>query len=192
MPSSQDKRSSRAASPLATDLDAGPSLAGVVAAGVEAYDRTRHLPRLLPLPAAELADHSAPARRRIVARLARALRAERNRGRAGHWTYDLNRHIALSQAYAAERQALEPGARGTRPPRPVAAARPKREPPPARRRRLEALWEALLSGGGAAGRDPSSSPAPSGRPRSSARPSDSRRPGPISRGNPRAKDRSGS
>ena len=42
-------------------------------------------------------------RRAILTRLARALRAERNRGRAGHWTYDLNRHIALKQAYAAER-----------------------------------------------------------------------------------------
>jgi hypothetical protein len=42
----------------------------------------------------------------IVARLERALRAERNRGRSGHWTYDLNRHIALHQALAAERQRL--------------------------------------------------------------------------------------
>lgn len=33
-----------------------------------------------------------------IARLMRALRTERQRGKAGHWTYDLNRHIALSQA----------------------------------------------------------------------------------------------
>jgi hypothetical protein len=43
----------------------------------------------------------------IVARLARALRAERQRGRAGHWSYDLNRHIALAQALDAERRRLE-------------------------------------------------------------------------------------
>ena len=43
----------------------------------------------------------------ILDRLERALRAERNRARSGHWTYDLNRHIALRQAYLAERQRLE-------------------------------------------------------------------------------------
>jgi hypothetical protein len=70
------------------------------------YDRDRHLPRVLPVSPADLADDSPAARRRIVARLARALRAERIRGRAGHWTYDLDRHIALAQAYAAERRHL--------------------------------------------------------------------------------------
>ena len=45
-------------------------------------------------------------------RLARALRSERSRGRGGHWTYDLNRHIALSQAYAAERRDLDLLTRG--------------------------------------------------------------------------------
>jgi hypothetical protein len=89
-----------------SQLKARTTVAGVVAAGAEQYERDRHLPRLLPLMPSEIADNSAGARRRIVARLARALRAERMRGRAGHWTYDLNRHIALSQAYAAERNAL--------------------------------------------------------------------------------------
>jgi len=42
----------------------------------------------------------------ILARLERALRAERNRARSGHWTYDLNRHIALRQAYLAESERL--------------------------------------------------------------------------------------
>ncbi|MEI2384614.1 hypothetical protein [Breoghania sp. JC706] len=46
--------------------------------------------------------------RLVVARLARALRGERRRGLAGHWTYDLNRHIALLQAYRAERALLKP------------------------------------------------------------------------------------
>jgi hypothetical protein len=78
----------------------------VLAAGAELYRRERHLPRLIAITPSELADSSPAADRRIVARLARALRSERTRGRAGHWTYDLNRHIALHQAYAAERGRL--------------------------------------------------------------------------------------
>ncbi len=31
---------------------------------------------------------------------------ERRLGRAGHWTYDLNRHMALAQAWKAETEAL--------------------------------------------------------------------------------------
>lgn len=78
----------------------------LVARGVEPYDRLRHLPRVLPVGPLELTDASPEGRRRTLARLARALRAERNRGRAGHWTYDLNRHIALAQAYESERRLL--------------------------------------------------------------------------------------
>lgn len=71
-------------------------------AGAVLYDRGRDLARLIhldpfdPVPTGEAATEA------ILGRLRRALRAERNRGRAGHWTYDLNRHIALRQAYAAE------------------------------------------------------------------------------------------
>ncbi len=86
---------------------AAASIEAVTAAGVEAYVRQRHLPRVLPVGADEVADESSAGRRGIVARLARALRAERSRGRAGHWTYDLNRHIALRQAYLAERRWLD-------------------------------------------------------------------------------------
>jgi hypothetical protein len=94
-----------------TDRDAirrraAKSYDSLVARGIEPYDRTRHLPRVLPVDAAELTDASHEGRRRTLARLARALRAERNRGRAGHWTYDLNRHIALAQAYESERRLL--------------------------------------------------------------------------------------
>jgi hypothetical protein len=79
------------------------SLSALFEAGATTYDRRRHLARLIPLMPGELEDARPAARRAILARLARALRAERNRGRAGHWTYDLNRHIALRQAYVAER-----------------------------------------------------------------------------------------
>ncbi len=85
---------------------AAAAIEAVTASGVEAYVRQRHLPRILPVGPDEIADESVAGRRRIVARLARALRAERNRGRCGHWTYDLNRHIALRQAYLAERRWL--------------------------------------------------------------------------------------
>jgi hypothetical protein len=42
------------------------------------------------------------------------------RARSGHWTYDLNRHIALRQAYRAEteRLALLRGAKAPLAPRP--------------------------------------------------------------------------
>jgi hypothetical protein len=49
-----------------------------------------------------------------VALLARELRAERALGRAGHWTYDINRHIGLMQAYKAETAGLA-ALRGHRP-----------------------------------------------------------------------------
>ena len=88
-------------------VEAATALDGLIERGAEAYDRRLHLPRLLPLGPAELADDSPTAARMILKRLARALRNERNRGRAGHWTYDLNRHIALSQAYAGERRRLQ-------------------------------------------------------------------------------------
>lgn len=84
---------------------AGRSIAGRIDAGRDSYDRTRHLPRIIPVGPDEVADQSPAGRTAILQKLARALRAERTRGRAGHWTYDLNRHIALSQAYAAERRA---------------------------------------------------------------------------------------
>ena len=82
----------------------------VVVRGSEKYQRDRHLPRVLPVGPELMAAKSDADRRALLARLARALRKERNRGRAGHWTYDLNRHIALAQAYAGERKLLTPRA----------------------------------------------------------------------------------
>jgi hypothetical protein len=79
----------------------------VVATGRDLYERERHLPRCLPVGPDEIADRSIAGRRRILARLAQALRSERSRGRGSHWTYDLNRHIALALAYAAERRDLD-------------------------------------------------------------------------------------
>ena len=65
------------------------------------------LVRLLPMWPAEIADLSLSGRARIVARLARALREERRRGKAGHWAYNLARHAQLGSVWRQERAALE-------------------------------------------------------------------------------------
>jgi hypothetical protein len=56
---------------------------------------------------AEIEDVSIQGRTRLVALLERALRAERRRGLAGHWTYDLARHIQLLEAYRTEMRVLQ-------------------------------------------------------------------------------------
>jgi hypothetical protein len=75
-----------------------------VKAGVAHYDRTRHLPGLIGIDPGILSGGEAMPKAVIVEKLKRALRAERQRAKAGHWTYDLNRHIALRQALTAERE----------------------------------------------------------------------------------------
>lgn len=71
------------------------------------YDRARDLPHLLPLWPSEIADQSLQGRERIIQRMRRALRQERCRGLAGHWTYDLARHSALLRAYKHELALLD-------------------------------------------------------------------------------------
>ncbi|MDQ0315110.1 hypothetical protein [Amorphus orientalis] len=56
------------------------------------------LASLIPVSEEELRMPTPAVHREVRARLARALRAERRLGRAGHWSYDLNRHLALKQA----------------------------------------------------------------------------------------------
>ncbi len=60
------------------------------------------LMRLLPLWPHEVSDRSPAGRRRLLAVLRRALRAERRRGLAGHWSYDLSRHAQLLAIYRLE------------------------------------------------------------------------------------------
>ncbi len=71
------------------------------------YDRTAQLPKLIGLWPHELADTSEAGTARVVALLRKALRGERQRGLAGHWTYDLNRHLALIEALREERDRLK-------------------------------------------------------------------------------------
>ena len=68
--------------------------------------RAAALARLLPLWPQDLRDVSLQGRRLIVRRLAKALRAERQRGRGGHWAYSLARHAALAKALQDEYAAL--------------------------------------------------------------------------------------
>ena len=67
-----------------------------------AYDRRVELARVLPLWPHEIEDETAAGRTRIIVKLRRALRAERRRGIAGHWTYDLGRHMELLRLYRLE------------------------------------------------------------------------------------------
>jgi hypothetical protein len=97
---------------MATELEArlrgsvGAALARVVATEADRYQREHALPRLLPIGPDLLADPGRAARLHVLKLLARALRGERSRGRAGHWTYSLDRHLALITAYRAEKAAL--------------------------------------------------------------------------------------
>jgi hypothetical protein len=81
-----------------------PSLAQKPAA--RPYDRLAQLPRLIGLWPSEMQDYSAAGTSRILALLRKALRSERARGRSGHWTYDLNRHLALAESLKAEQSHL--------------------------------------------------------------------------------------
>jgi hypothetical protein len=66
------------------------------------YVRARDLPKLVPLWPTEIDATSLGEHARLLAKLRRALRAERQRGICGHWSYDLARHAQLLRAYRAE------------------------------------------------------------------------------------------
>ena len=69
-------------------------------------DRRAAIARVLPLWPHELGDTSQVGRHRILAKLRRALRAERRNGVGGHWSYDLARHVELLRVYRRELAAL--------------------------------------------------------------------------------------
>ncbi len=70
--------------------------------GTHAYDRARDLPKLLPLWPREIASLNLADHARLLARLRKAPRAERQRGLSGHLTYDLAQHAQLLRACRAE------------------------------------------------------------------------------------------
>jgi hypothetical protein len=71
-----------------------------------AFDRETELPKLIGLWPAELRDYSIGGTARIIALLSKALRSERRRASAGHWAYDLSRHMALAAALKEEEARL--------------------------------------------------------------------------------------
>jgi hypothetical protein len=74
--------------------------------GAATYSRARDLPKLFALPPDEIEDDGACATERIIARLVARVRAQALLGRRRHWSYDLNRHLALLAALKAERAHL--------------------------------------------------------------------------------------
>ncbi|WP_457795843.1 DUF6477 family protein [Methylocystis sp. S23] len=79
---------------------ARPALVSALDAGLAGYDRRDALSRFHRLSRETIESETAEAARAVLREIERALRAER--ARSGHWTYDLNRHIALLVAYRAE------------------------------------------------------------------------------------------
>jgi hypothetical protein len=78
----------------------------MIAAGAASYSRARDLPKLLALPPNQIEDDGAAATERIVAKLSARARAQALLGRRRHWSYDLNRRLALVAALTAERAHL--------------------------------------------------------------------------------------
>lgn len=70
--------------------------------GAKCYEPHRHLSRLFAPDLEGIGSEDEQSRNAATARLRRALRSERHRGRSGHWSYDLDRHIGLLQALKAE------------------------------------------------------------------------------------------
>ena len=90
----------------AKKMPANEIFSAAIAAGIAAYDRSRDLPCLLSVWPHEVEDCSDSARLDLLEKLRRALRAQKRRADAGHWGYDLNRHLALYCAYKSEHIAL--------------------------------------------------------------------------------------
>lgn len=72
--------------------------------GLKGYDRRRSLARFHRLSAETIESETPDAARAVLREIERAMRAER--ARIGHWTYDLNGHIALLVAHRAEKARL--------------------------------------------------------------------------------------
>jgi len=82
------------------DAAARPALDSALKASLAGYDRLDALSRFHRLSRETILSETPRAARVVLREIERALRAERARG--GHWSYDLNRHIALLVAHRAE------------------------------------------------------------------------------------------
>lgn len=82
-------------------LAAAPgAIDAALAAGLASYDRKTALARFHRLTPQVVDAETEEAARLILREIERGLRTER--ARISHWSYDLNRHIALLIAYRAE------------------------------------------------------------------------------------------
>ncbi len=73
-----------------------------ITGGADNYKRERHLHRLISHDNRQHSQGSGDKTIKIIRKLCSAIRRERQLGNAGHWAYDLNRHIGLRQALRAE------------------------------------------------------------------------------------------
>jgi hypothetical protein len=78
----------------------------MIRADAEVYVRERDLPKLLAVWPKELHDHSIPGTERLIARVRTVLAATHAANLRGHWSHDVNRHIALLAALTAEQEQL--------------------------------------------------------------------------------------
>ena len=76
------------------------ALESAITASLAAYDRHAILARLHRLSSETIRSQTVNAAKQVVEEIERAMRRER--ARSGHWTYDLNHHIALHVAHRAE------------------------------------------------------------------------------------------
>jgi len=67
-----------------------------ILAGAARYDRARHLPRLCRIGAPDPGED-------VIGWLEGEAASLERRYQAGHWSYDLGRHVGLLQALTAER-----------------------------------------------------------------------------------------
>lgn len=79
---------------------AGAAIEAALDAAQRGYDRAGALARFHRLSPETIASESPEAARAALREIERAMRAER--ARRNHWSYDLNRHIALLVAHRAE------------------------------------------------------------------------------------------
>lgn len=104
MPSTSVPFKNRPTKPAAVErrmfCRARTALRTTLEASAGAYRRKEFLRAFHRLSAQTIAAETREAAGAVLRELERALRAER--ARAGHWTYDLDRHIGLLVAYRAE------------------------------------------------------------------------------------------
>lgn len=111
MPHSPNPPSSHPSADSRLQHGARAALHATFGAALAAYRRSDFLRSFHRLSGETIAAETAEAAGAVLREIERALRGER--ARAGHWTYDLDRHIALVVAYRAEQARAERIARAT-------------------------------------------------------------------------------